>query len=421
MRQAPHCPLATHVNSLPTSEKAKQGVERKDEYPWPAEGVGGGKRLAQGYTKRQKQRWDVALALQCLSPTSYPYSHPCVHSVWDLVVWTCSTSKVTSFIHDLLFAFASGWGMTGFCLIWGNRKKKRQGDLSLLWLPKQEKLRIFQAVWAAGVCKPMRSQLKRTGVQLPLLLFQQLPPVPPPGSTPAELKPWQNPSVGAPSLPPPQLQPEQPLSFIFHTRSSQMETLVKNLAEAARDTYFFLSVVEGRGVTAGRVGGRVCGAGFFFPFRNTSCSGECLVLLTLSGSGNYCGLRSLVIRCYCRRHGSAEPELFMQPSWSSQASRLGRAANGAVGLHGGAESNPGPWGHPPSPVVGCPRVRDSPACGGWLQSHPKWPEEGLGGVRRAGGRRAPVMRECGIPCALCERAEVCVPAWQAVPALHIAI
>lgn len=132
MRQAPHCPLATHVNSLPTSEKAKQGVERKDEYPWPAEGVGGGKRLAQGYTKRQKQRWDVALALQCLSPTSYPYSHPCVHSVWDLVVWTCSTSKVTSFIHDLLFAFASGWGMTGFCLIWGNRKKKRQGDLSLL-------------------------------------------------------------------------------------------------------------------------------------------------------------------------------------------------------------------------------------------------------------------------------------------------
>lgn len=267
----------------------------------------------------------------------------------------------------------------------------------------------------------MRSQLKRTGVQLPLLLFQQLPPVPPPGSTPAELKPWQNPSVGAPSLPPPQLQPEQPLSFIFHTRSSQMETLVKNLAEAARDTYFFLSVVEGRGVTAGRVGGRVCGAGFFFPFRNTSCSGECLVLLTLSGSGNYCGLRSLVIRCYCRRHGSAEPELFMQPSWSSQASRLGRAANGAVGLHGGAESNPGPWGHPPSPVVGCPRVRDSPACGGWLQSHPKWPEEGLGGVRRAGGRRAPVMRECGTPCALCERAEVCVPAWQAVPALHIAI
>ncbi|XP_063262641.1 acyloxyacyl hydrolase isoform X2 [Prinia subflava] len=42
----------------------------------------------------------------------------------------------------------------------------------------------------------------------------------------------------------------------------------------------------------------------------------------LSGSGSHCGSRSLVIRCYCRRHGSAEPELSIQPSWSSQASRM---------------------------------------------------------------------------------------------------
>ncbi|XP_069715956.1 acyloxyacyl hydrolase [Phaenicophaeus curvirostris] len=42
----------------------------------------------------------------------------------------------------------------------------------------------------------------------------------------------------------------------------------------------------------------------------------------LSGSGNYCGLRSLVIRCCCRRHRSAVPELFVQPLWSSQASRM---------------------------------------------------------------------------------------------------
>lgn len=35
MRQAPHCPLAAHVNGLPTSERDRQGMERKDEYPLP--------------------------------------------------------------------------------------------------------------------------------------------------------------------------------------------------------------------------------------------------------------------------------------------------------------------------------------------------------------------------------------------------
>lgn len=66
------------------------------------------------------------------------------------------------------------------------------------------------------------------------------------------------------------------------------------------------------------------------------------MLLMLSGSGSYCGSRSFVIRCCCRRHGSAEPELFIQPSWSSPASRLGRAAHGAAGSRRGARAA---WGH----------------------------------------------------------------------------
>lgn len=78
-----------------------------------------GKRLAQVYTKRQRWRWDRALFLQCLSPKLPPYSHPCIHSVWDVAVWTCFASEVMSFKHVLLSAFASGWGTTGLCLVWG--------------------------------------------------------------------------------------------------------------------------------------------------------------------------------------------------------------------------------------------------------------------------------------------------------------
>lgn len=61
----------------------------------------------------------------------------------------------------------------------------------------------------------------------------------------------------------------------------------------------------------------------------------------LSGSGSRCGSRSSLKRCYCRRHGREEPELSIQPSWSSQAARLGRAAHGTAGSRGGVESSLG--------------------------------------------------------------------------------
>lgn len=89
----------------------------------------------------------------------------------------------------------------------------------------------------------------------------------------------------------------------------------------------------------------------------------------LSGSSNYCGLRSLVICRYGRRRSSAEPELFMQPPWSSQASRLGRAANGAAGAwEGGVGNDPG-----------CSHLWVSLGCGG---CPPKWTERGWGVCRR---------------------------------------
>lgn len=200
----------------------------------------------------------------------------------------------------------------------------------------------------------MCSKLMGTGVQLPVLLT--LAAVSHPyGSVPAELKPWQNPSTAAPSLLPLRLCLEQLLSF-FTLSPAERKPWSEILQKQLKRFFFFFSAEEGRGTTA--QGGRVCGVVFFFPFCNTSFSGECLVLLMLSGSGSYCGSRSLVIRCYCRRHGSAEPELFIQPSWSSQASRLGRAAHGAAGSRGGVESSLGPQGNPPSLVTVCPGLWD---------------------------------------------------------------
>lgn len=176
------------------------------------------------------------------------------------------------------------------------------------------------------------------------------------GSVPAELKPWQNPSTAAPSLLPLQLCLEQLLSFFTlgpAERKPWSEILQKQLKR------FFFSFLRRRAEEQRRRGEGFVELGFFFfPFCNTSFSGECLVLLMLSGSGSYCGSRSLVIRCYCRRHRSAEPELFIQPSWSSQASRLGRAAHGAAGSRGGVESSLGPQGNPPSLVTVCPGLWD---------------------------------------------------------------
>lgn len=171
-----------------------------------------------------------------------------------------------------------------------------------------------------------------------------------------------------------------------------------------------MSAEEGRGVTGGGGEGFVGLCFFFFlSFCNTSCSGECLALWMLSGSGNYCGLRSLVIRCYGRRPGSAEPELFMQPSWSSQASRLGRASNGATGGAWGCRERSRAMGASSQPGHGVP------TCTGlsgwwWVAAEPPWMAwEGLRGVRRAGARRAPAMRGWGILRAPCERADVCPP------------
>lgn len=134
----------------------------------------------------------------------------------------------------------------------------------------------------------------------------------------------------------------------------------------------------------------------------------------------YCGLRSLVIRCYRRRHGSAEPELFMQPSWSSQASRLGRAANGAARGAGGCGEQPGAAGASSQPRHGVPTCMGLAGLWWVAAQPPQMAWEGLRGVRRAGAGRAPVMRKCGILRAPRERADVCVPTWEAVPALHIA-
>lgn len=212
-------------------------------------------------------------------PTLYPYSHPCIHSVWDLAVWTCSTSEATSFKHVLLSAFASGWGTTGFCVIWGGiKKKKRQRNLPLLWLPKQEKIRIFQASQAAGeraqswwervlssrCCRYARSCLLS-------------PPAPPwqnqsPGETPV----WEPHGCSAPSLPLPVPLAERPLSFIFHAQSSRTETLVKKFYRSSQ-RYILVSFFaeEGRGVT-GRGEGFVGLFFFFFLFATLVVQGSVL-------------------------------------------------------------------------------------------------------------------------------------------------
>lgn len=85
--------------------------------------------------------------------------------------------------------------------------------------------------------------------------------------------------------------------------------------------YLFISLLSERRRAEKRRGwgGRVLSA---FPLCNTSCSGECLALLMLSGSGSYCGLRSLVTRCgravqSCSQHppGPARPVGREQPQW----------------------------------------------------------------------------------------------------------
>lgn len=146
-------------------------------------------------------------------------------------------------------------------------------------------------------------------------------------------------------VPPSPAAPSPATSFIFHTQPSRTETLVRNFTEAPERCFLsFFSAEEGRGVTAQGEGFVEFARGFFFSFSlfcNTSCSGECPVLFTLSGSGSRCGSRSSLKRCYCRRHGREEPELSIQPSWSSQAARLGRAAHGTAGSRGRVESSLG--------------------------------------------------------------------------------
>lgn len=84
-----------------------------------------------------------------------------------------------------------------------------------------------------------------------------------------------------------------------------------------------------------------------FPFCNTSCSGECLVLLMLSGSGNSCGSRSLVIRGCCRRHGALSQSCPSNPLGLPRPAGWNSCTQSS-GVVWGCGEQPGPQGHPDS-------------------------------------------------------------------------
>jgi len=314
------------------------------------------------------------LALQCLSPTAFPYSHPCIRSVWDLAVWTCCTSEATSFKHVFFFVFAAGWGTTGFCLIWGNKKTKRDGEsFSCCNCQKQGKLRVFQALQAAEGCERTRSKLMRADVQL-------LPPVPP-------ARPWQNPkpqrnaSVGAPSLPP-ATAPATSSSYFSRPLLPDGNAGRKSHRSSQRHV-FFISCLQRRAEERRRGGEVFVELGFIFfysfflfflqhsLFRGVSCviNAEWLRQLLrfkvvshpLAAVGDAGALSQ---SCACNPLGPPRPAGWEEPQMG------GRGHRGVQGVAQG-------YGDvPPARSPQGAHVWDSPSCGGWLHSHPKWPERG---------------------------------------------
>lgn len=97
---------------------------------------------------------------------------------------------------------------------------------------------------------------------------------------------WQLPAHPLAQSPPPAASFFFFFSILFLSHPPKWKPCSKG---TEGDLLFFFIYLNG-----GRLGGRVLSA---FSLCNTSCSGECLALLMLSGSGSYCGLRSLVTRC----------------------------------------------------------------------------------------------------------------------------
>lgn len=203
--------------------------------------------------------------------------------------------------------------MTGLCIVWGIKKYRARETFSCCDCQSRNSagfLKVLKQLGAASKCAQSwweqgfsyNANLTLTAVSNPY------------ASVAAELKPWQNPRTAALSLLALQLCLEQRLSFLTLS-PPKWKPWLENLQK--QPERYFLSFLWRRAEEWQRRGKGLYSWFFSFPFCNTSCCGECLVLLMLSGSGNYCGSRSLVICCFYRRHGSAEPELFIQPSRSS--------------------------------------------------------------------------------------------------------
>ena len=217
----------------------------------------------------------------------------------------------------------------------------------------------------------------------------------------------QSPSATPAWEPHPSHQPRlrRPLPLIFHARSSRTETLVENLTEAARDMYFLFHVCRG-GQRSDVEGGKCLWSWvlfffilFFCSFCNTHCSGECLALLMLSGSGSCCGLRSLVIRLLpweTREHWARAVRATLSVLPGQQ---VGKSRKWGAGGIGGCREWPRATGTSPQP--GHHRV---PTCGtrraavGGCTATPNGLRGAEGGAKGSGQKRTCGARVRGPPC-----------------------
>lgn len=84
-----------------------------------------------------------------------------------------------------------------------------------------------------------------------------------------------------------------------------------------------------------------------FSFCNTSCSGECLALLMLSGSGSHCGFKVISHPLLAQekqehRARAAQATLFVPPG-----RQVGKSCKWGCGAMGGSGGQPELQGHSP--------------------------------------------------------------------------